>query len=94
MAKQTKTYHDVSPVQLAQIRAALQHDNINISNQPSGSVTAPHGFTISWSYGDALATKGADDLSITLEGSLFLMSVAWSQVDSFIHPFIGNSSKV
>lgn len=88
MAKQTKTYHDVSPVQLAQIRAALQHDNINIPDRPSGSVTAPHGFTISWSYGDAL-TNDADVLSITLEGSIFLMSVAWSQVDTFIHPFVG-----
>lgn len=89
MAKQTKTYHDVSPVQLAQIRASLQQHGINFPDLPVGSVPVPHGFTLSWSYGDALDGRPeCDDLSITLEGSLFLMSVAWSQVDAFIHPFV------
>lgn len=80
MAKQTKTYQNVTPEIFNKIRTAFEQYNVKIPDQPSGSIEGPSGFTISWVY------DKEHTLAITLDGSIFKMAIAWHYFENTIDP--------
>ena len=81
MAKQTKTYHGIDNNEFQQIRKMLSENGIVTPDSPSGTVSGPYGFTVSWNlYGT--------NLSVTLDGSWLLMGTAFGKIDDGIKPFV------
>ncbi len=82
MANQTRTYDKTDPAAFTTIKQHLADHGIAIADgATSGIVPAPHGFMVTWAY-----YPQRDMLSITLDGSIFLMGLAWSSIESVVQP--------